>query len=377
MGTTGLTEFAAKYLMDDASVLFLRMDREGRILDVNRYTIDILGEGIRERTFSDVLVDFGGTLTLADLVADTSRRHMLDVSTDAGLPQTFYFRFFSHENQVLCFGAKDLADEERLRTEVLSLNQELGNLTRDLQKSNAELARLNELKNQFLGMAAHDLRSPVGLVMGYGEFVLEEAGDALGDEHRRFLSKILSAAESMKRLIDNFLDVSIIESGRLSLDTEPTQIGAIIERAVAVAGLAAKKKGVALVVNQEGAMPSLLIDGPKIEQALGNLLSNAIEHSHPDATVAIRTCRDGEFVEVSVKDEGEGIAEEKLGGLFQPYARTSSRKTAGERSTGLGLAIALKIIEEHGGTIGVESTLGAGTTFRISLPLQTDRSGHS
>jgi signal transduction histidine kinase len=106
-----------------------------------------------------------------------------------------------------------------------------------------------------------------------------------------------------------------------------------------------------------------------IEQALGNLISNAIEHSQPGDTVEIRTRRAAEFATVSVKDQGEGIAEEHLGRLFQPYACTGARKTAGERSTGLGLAIALRIIEEHGGTIGVESTVGAGSTFRISLPL--------
>jgi signal transduction histidine kinase len=369
MGTWEVAELAARYVLDDAPVLFLRMDREGRILDANRYALDLLGEESRQRTFSDVLVDFGGKLRLADLAADASRRHMLDVATKAGLPQTFYFRFFTYDDQLLCFGAKDSDEEERLRTEVLSLNQELSNLTRDLQKSNAELARLNELKNQFLGMAAHDLRKPVGLVMAYSEFVLDEAGDALGDEHREFLLTILASAESMKRLIDDFLDVAMIESGRFPLETEPTEIGPIIQRAVAVAGLAAKKKRIALAVNQDGALPSLLIDGPKIEQALGNLLSNAIEHSHVDATVEVCTRREGGQVTVSVKDEGEGIAEEELDRLFQPYARTGSRKTGGERSAGLGLAIALKIVEGHGGTIVVESSVGVGSTFRISLPL--------
>jgi signal transduction histidine kinase len=294
---------------------------------------------------------------------------MLDVATKAGLQQTFYFRFFTHEDQVLCFGAKDVEDEERLRTQVLSLNQELSNLTRDLQKTNAELTRLNELKNQFLGMAAHDLRKPVGLVMAYSDFVLDEVGDALGDEHREFLRTILSSAGSMKRLIDDFLDVAMIESGRFALEIDPTELGPIVERAVAVAGLAAKKKSIELVVDQEGALPSLLIDGPKIEQALGNLLSNAIEHSRSGATVEVRTRRDEECVTVSVKDEGDGIAEEDLSRLFQPYERTGSRKTAGERSTGLGLAIAAKIVEEHGGKIEVQSTVGAGSTFRISLPI--------
>ncbi|MBC8870475.1 MAG: HAMP domain-containing histidine kinase [Planctomycetes bacterium] len=369
MSTRAVAEFARKYVLDTAPVLFLRMDSEGCILEASQYAIDLMGEDTCEQTFSDVLVDFGGKLRLADLTADASQRHMLDVATKAGLPQTFYFRFFTHEDQVLCFGAKDAEDEERLRTEVLSLNHELSNLTRDLQKSNAELARLNELKNQFLGMAAHDLRKPVGLVMAYSEFVLDEAGDALSHEHREFLSTILSSSGSMKRLIDDFLDVAIIESGRLALEIEPTEFGPIVQRAFAVAGLAAKKKRIALTVDQDGAVPPLLIDGPKIEQALGNLLSNAIEHSHPDATVEVRTRREGELVTVSVKDEGDGIAEEELSQLFQPYERTGTQKTADERSTGLGLAIALRIVEEHGGKIEVESTVGVGSTFRIWLPL--------
>jgi signal transduction histidine kinase len=369
MSTRAVAELTARYVQDDAPVVFLRMDGEGRILEANQYAIDVWGEDVRHRTWSDVLVDFLGERRLADLTAGPSRRLTLDVATKAGLPQTFHFRFFTHDDQVLCFGARDSEGEERLRTEVLSLNKELSNLTRDLQKSNAELARLNELKNQFLGMAAHDLRKPVGLVMAYSQFVLDEAGDALGDEHREFLSTLLSSAQSMKRLIDDFLDVAMIESGRFTLEREPTELGPVIQRAVAVAGLAAKRKRVALVVNQDDALPPLLIDGPKIEQALGNLLCNAIEHSHPDTTVEVRTRREGELVTVSVKDEGDGIAEEQLGRLFQPYARTGSRKTAGERSTGLGLAIALKIVEEHGGKIDVESTVGAGSTFRLALPV--------
>jgi signal transduction histidine kinase len=369
MSTTAVDELAARYVLDDAPVVFLRMDGEGCILDASRYAIDVLGEDIRERMFSDVLVDFQRKLKLDDLAADASKRHMLDVATKDGLPQTFYFRFFTHEDQVVCFGAKDSEDEERLRKEVLSLNRELSNLTRDLQKSNAELSGLNELKNQFLGMAAHDLRRPVGLVMAYSQFVLDEAGDALSDEHREFLSLILSSSESMKRLIDDFLDVAMIESGRFALETEPTDLGPIIRRSVAVAGLGAKKKRIGLVVNEDSDLPLFVIDGPKIEQALGNLLSNAIEHCHPDATVEVGTRREGEFVSLFVKDEGDGIAEEELARLFQPYERAGSRKTAGERSTGLGLAIALRIIEEHGGKIEVESTVGAGSEFRILLPV--------
>jgi signal transduction histidine kinase len=161
----------------------------------------------------------------------------------------------------------------------------------------------------------------------------------------------------------------MIESGRFALETEPTELGRIIQRAVAVAGLAAEKKRIALVLEQDGELPRLLIDGPKIEQALGNLLSNAVEHSHPDATVEVRTCREGDLVTLSVKDEGDGIPEEELGRLFEPYERTGSKKTAGERSTGLGLAIALRIVEQHGGKIGVQSTVGVGSTFRILLPI--------
>jgi hypothetical protein len=132
MSDSAVAEFATRYVQENAPLVFLRMDSEGCILEASRYAIDLMGEDICERTFSDVLVDFGGKLRLADLTADASQRHMLDVATKAGLPQTFYFRFFTHDDQVLCFGAKDSEDEERLRTEVLSLNQELSNLTRDL-----------------------------------------------------------------------------------------------------------------------------------------------------------------------------------------------------------------------------------------------------
>lgn len=129
---------------------------------------------------------------------------MLTLSTAKGLPETFYFRFFPVADATLALSSLDFTEQSRLRDEVLALNRDLNNLARQLQQANGELRELNELKNQSLGMAAHDLRKPVGLIMTYSEFVLDEASDSLSTEHQGFLRTCMDAAAGMKYLIVPF-----------------------------------------------------------------------------------------------------------------------------------------------------------------------------
>ncbi len=252
--------------------------------------------------------------------------------------------------------------------ELTRLNNELVNLQRQLAKQNAELEHLNQLKNQFLGMAAHDLRRPLGVITTYIEFVLYEADDALTAEHRGYLQTCLDAAMDMKRLIDAFLDVSIIESGKPIADLAPAPLSAILQGALVICRLMADRKGVELVVESTLGSHAAWVDGPKLQQVLVNLIANAIEHSQRGQRVWISARWDREELQFAVRDEGPGISPEDQARLFQPFARTAARKTAGERSTGLGLTIAQQVVEAHHGRIWVESPLGHGATFFVTLP---------
>jgi signal transduction histidine kinase len=359
------------YVETHARLLFLVLDRDGVILHANQHALRVIGPQLCGRQFIEVLIDFSRTLRFADLVEVDSGVRRLNVKTTTGLPQTFDFMFTHSEAQILAFGQVNSDELETLRRELLSLTGELSTLSRELEKRNAELRRLNQLKNEFLGMAAHDLRRPASIVLNYAEFIGDEIAASTDNNQREYLETIRHAAESMSHIIDDFLDVSMIEAGKFSLDIQPHDAQVVLENSLCVGRLQAAKKGVRLEVETEDSLRPVWLDGPKIEQVITNLVANAIEHSPTGTSVRIAMNANGESMNVSVADSGSGVVPGERERLFNPFQQGCARKTAGERSTGLGLAIARKIIECHGGTIGVDSPEGEGATFFFSLPKDT------
>jgi len=360
-----MAEAALAYLWDTAPVLALRLDEQDRVIAANPHAQRVLGPAVVGRALAELAVSF----TRAP-GAPNDGVHWLSLNTASGLPESFQFRRFALTEGGLALGSLDFLEQERLRTEVLGLNRELSDLTRQLHLANAELRELNQLKNQFLGMAAHDLRKPVGVIMTYSEFVLDEAGPALSAEHRKFLQTCLAAAVGMKRLIDDFLDLSVIESGKLRLELTPATAADILGGATDIARLVAAKKKVTLIEAPADASRRLRVDASKLQQVVLNLVGNAVEHSQPGQRVWLSSLWDDQNLVFAVRDEGPGLTAEAQGRLFQPFASGGPRKTGGERSVGLGLLITRKIVEAHGGRIWVESIPGQGATFRFALPVQ-------
>jgi signal transduction histidine kinase len=266
--------------------------------------------------------------------------------------------------------AQEMQRDQGLYDELTRLNNELVNLQRELTKKNMELSRLNELKNRFLGMAAHDLRNPLAAIQSYSEFLIEEAGAQLSPEHQEFVATIYASSRFMANLVNDLLDISTIESGQLRLDLEVVDLIALIRRNVELNSILAHKKGITLTFASDGDIPPMVLDVSKIEQVINNLVSNAIKYSYPDSPVSIRLARQAERVVLSVADEGQGIPAEEMDKLFEYFGRTSVQSTAGEPSTGLGLAIARNIVVGHGGEIWAESQVGEGSTFYVSLPIE-------
>ena len=292
----------------------------------------------------------------------------MNVKTSTGLPQTFYIQFIELGDNILALGKFDHNELEVMRKNLVELNSELSNLTRELHKKNAELERLNRLKNQFLGYAAHDLRKPIGVIMNYSDFLRTEASAALDEEHRGFIETISSSSGFMKALVDEFLDIAKIESGQFVLDLQPINIYAIIENSLALNDILARKLDVRVSLDCEERIPLIVLDESKIEQVLNNLIANAIEHSQPHSTVKVSASKDGDAVTVLVRDQGPGLTREDMQRLFKPFQKIAKQKPSGVKSTGLGLVIAKKIIEAHHGDIWVESEIGKGATFGFSIP---------
>ena len=284
------------------------------------------------------------------------------------------------QTNVLRPTAKDLAPAEgvhigsndALYEELTRLNNEMVNLHRDLAKKNAELEKVNEQKNRLMGMAAHDLRNPLGVIHAYAESLETEASAVLTEGQRAFVTTIKETSNFILRMVNDLLDVSAIEAGQLNLDRQPGDLARVIQRNVTLNRLLANRKEIAVEFDPPTDLPTFAFDADKIEQVLNNLISNAIKFSHQNTRVRILLTCDSEAVTVAVQDQGQGIPSAELSRLFKPFSQLSVRSTAGEQSTGLGLSIARRIVEGHGGRIWVDSEIGKGSTFYFTLPVTPD-----
>ncbi len=238
-----------------------------------------------------------------------------------------------------------------------------------MAKKNAELERLNTQKNDFLGMAAHDLRNPLSVIISFSEFLEAEAADVLNEEHREFVTAIKQTSEFMLRMVVELLDVSTIESGRLKLNREPTDLVPLIGHNIALNRVLAGRKAIAVEFVSPDGVVEALCDAGKIEQVLNNLIGNAVKFSHRDTVVRVMLSVADGIATVEVRDQGQGIPEAELANVFKPFAKISVRGTEGESSTGLGLAICRRMIEGHGGSVWVDSKVGTGSSFYFTLPL--------
>ncbi len=358
-----------------ASLILWVLDRENRIISANAFSTTLIGQPLEGKPFQEVVVDFQNRMNPQQMADDPQKVHLVHIITKDRFPQSFSCTFHRIEAGVVMIGSIPLQEQERLKTEIVTLNQELSNMTRDLQKANAELKHLNDLKNQFLGMAAHDLRKPVGIIMAYSDFLEEELSSVMTEEQAGFLQTIQSSGRFMKRIIDNFLDAALIDSGRFDMEFSSEPARTVLDHALAMVSLAARRKNITIAASSPGESPVLTIDVSKIEQVVMNVLANAVEYSPPGSRILVDTDWDERHFSIRITDEGPGIPPEEIRHLFQAYGKSSARKTAGERSIGLGLAISRKIVDQHQGTISVTSELGKGSIFEIRLPLRQESAG--
>lgn len=237
-----------------------------------------------------------------------------------------------------------------------------------LREKIGELEDLNRQKNEFVGVAAHDLRSPLAVIEMYSAFLLDEPAQRLTEREREFLRVIALQSRFMLNLINDLLDVTRIESGNLDLRPESGDFRAFACRVAALQAVLAERRGIEVAVEGDDAPCVAVFDPPRMEQVLNNLIGNAIKFSQGGTRVTVRVACTPEGVRTSVADQGPGIPAGEREAIFREFHRGTVRPAAGERSTGLGLAIARRIVEAHGGSIGVESEVGKGSTFFFTLP---------
>lgn len=264
---------------------------------------------------------------------------------------------------------KPVEHDQAVYDELCRLNNEMTNLQREMAKKNAQLEQLNDQKNRLLGMAAHDLRSPLAAIRTLASFLEADAAAALNVEQREFVAIIKERSGFMLHLVTDLLDVAAIEAGHLSLDLQTTRLPQLIQANVAINRLLALPKNIAVDCERDDTAPSVRLDPGKIEQVLNNLIGNAIKFSARDTHVTVRLSHTPVEVTISIADEGPGIPRADWPKLFKPFSKLSARGTDGEPGAGLGLAIVRRIIEGHNGRIWIESEVGQGSTFFFTLPV--------
>jgi len=233
-----------------------------------------------------------------------------------------------------------------------------------IEEQNKELTRLNETKDRFLGMAAHDLRNPVSSVLMAAEYL---STCAVEEEHRVFVDDITQQARYMLELINDLLDVSQIESGALELQRQEIDLDEFLDLEVQRHARLADGKGTVIKFAPSGG-GTALADPVRIRQVVDNLISNAVKYSPSGSTVRLSVRKLASGWRVQVKDEGPGIAPDDRARLFGYFTKLSTRPTNGESSTGLGMAISRRIVEAHGGEIGLDAPPEGGSAFWFTLP---------
>ncbi|MCG2785954.1 MAG: HAMP domain-containing histidine kinase [Anaerolineae bacterium] len=272
----------------------------------------------------------------------------------------------NEQTNALRAAIKDKNFDRGLFDEISRLNNELMAIQRELAKKNAELEHLNQEKNRFLGMAAHDLRNPLHNILLASEFLSEENPACPASQYQEFLEVIRTSSQFMVNMVDDLLDVAKIEAGKLNLDYAPEDLPNLVQKNLSRNRALAAKKGITLTL-EAAPLPIVVVDAGKVEQVLNNLVGNAIKFSPSGSTIEVRLEHESESFRLSVKDEGPGISAQVQANLFKAF-QPGRAGTHGEKSSGLGLVIVKRIVEGHGGRLWLESVEGKGTTFFASMP---------
>lgn len=237
----------------------------------------------------------------------------------------------------------------------------------ELELRNREIERANQLKSEFLASMSHELRTPLNAVIGFSDLLSEEPDDALTEKQRRFIDHIRTGTQHLLRLINDILDLSKIEAGRLELHCESFTLDQALAEVLSVVHPLVLTRKVT-VKDCAPADVRIHADRVRVKQVLYNLISNAIKFTPPGGSVRVEACRENGLITISVADTGIGIHPEDQGAIFQEFRQFGPTAQGVKEGTGLGLAISRRLVERHGGKIWLQSEPGKGSRFSFTLP---------
>lgn len=242
---------------------------------------------------------------------------------------------------------------------------ELGELARTFNSMAGDLERAEKLRQNMVADTAHELRTPLSNIQGY----LEALRDGMIKPDKKTIRFLYEEASLLSRLVDDLQELSLAEAGELKLARRAEDIGELIKQAAAAAEAQGKTKGLSLAVELPEKLPPVNIDPRRIGEVLRNLLENAVAHTGKGGTITVAAKPLGNLVEISVTDTGEGIPAEELANIFERFYRVDKSRARATGGTGLGLTIARRLVEAHGGQIEVQSEPGKGSRFAFTVPV--------
>jgi signal transduction histidine kinase len=245
---------------------------------------------------------------------------------------------------------------------------EVAELARTFNSMANDLTRAEELRRNLVADAAHELRTPLSNIRGY----LEAVRDGLMQPDASTLHSVYEEVLLLSKLIEELQDLSLADAGELKLFCQPEDISELIQKAAGAVQPAIKAKGLSLTVDLADRLPLCHVDSHRIGQVLRNLLDNAVAHTPAGGAIAITAGEQGSWVEVAVADTGEGIPPEDLPNIFERFYRVDKSRARATGGSGLGLTIAKRLVEAHGGKIGVQSEPGKGSRFAFTIPVSEE-----
>jgi signal transduction histidine kinase len=289
------------------------------------------------------------------------------------------------------------------RQQAAELEARVAERTRELEELNGRLASASQHKSEFLSSMSHELRTPLNSILGFSQLLLQQADGLPRERQRRYLQNVHRSGQHLLRLVNDILDLSRVEAGKLVLHPEPLEPSAVLHEILALVRAAVAEKALGLEVDLPSGLPCISADRTRFQQICLNLLGNAVKFTPGGGriTVAVRAIADcrsrisdsrtpapaeldaakshlkseisnpqsGDFLEIAVTDTGPGIRAEDLGRLFKEFVQLETTQAQSHEGAGLGLALTRRLVELHGGEIRAESEgPGRGSTFRVRLP---------
>lgn len=333
---------------------------DGEIIMVNPAAERILGLSRKDLIGRQVYELFSGFSPAGEREAVSALETLLESSAPE-VTKTFKMNLESDDHIIRAILSPVLTD----RNDFLGVVTVFRDITKEVEADRA--------KSEFVSTVSHELRTPMTAIKGYTDLLHAGAAGSLNAEQRRFLSTIKSNTDRLTSLINDLLDISRIETGRVRFELQAVQLGEVIADVVNALATQAESKSLNLTYEVAGGLPEVMGDRDRLNQVLTNLIGNALHYTPEGGEIEVRAYPVEKAVRVDVQDTGIGVPPEDIGHIFERFYRSEHPVVQETRGTGLGLSIVKMFVEMHGGRIWVESQVGKGSTFTFVLPLPVER----